>query len=324
MKRISACATKALPVFFAALLSICLAQDKQASKALAPPPPNPQLTAIEGRLAAIEGKVEPVGLDARLGKLEDAIRGLKPTPLLVTLLPSFIALLSGLVGVLIGGWNAERLQTKKAEQDLAASERQAKRELGKAVVEFEIKQLSLLYGPLRALLGQSEALYREMNNVLIGKDGKRFQLLEKTGERPEFQIREATGQWGRFRTVLHIFEVYGKGYGVETYFDEIVAIGAEIVKIIQQQAGYARPEEKELMAVFGRYLAHFAVLKSIYEAAKQAIAPQAPAPQGTPIVPHAPGVNPSAAFPDVIHTLVNQGFDAINKDVQDWRQRATA
>lgn len=316
---------KALPgLFVALLLSVCFAQDKQTPKPSNVPPSNPQLTAIEGRLAAIEGKVEPVGLDARLGKLEDAIRGLKPTPLLVTLLPSFIALLSGLAGVFIGGWNAERLQAKKAEQDLAASEKQAKRELGKAVVEFEIKQLSVLYGPLRALLGQSEALYREMNNVLIGRDSKRFQMIEKTGEQPQFQIREASGQWVRFRAVLHIPEVYGKGFGVEAYFDEIVAIGSEMVKIIKQEAGYARAEETDLMVVFGRYLAHFAVLKAIHDAAKQAAVPQAPAPQGTPVVMHAPIVNPSAAFPDTIHSLINQGFDAITKDVRDWRQRAAA
>jgi hypothetical protein len=44
------------------------------------------------------------------------------------------------------------LKAKKAAQDLALSHRQAKLEIGSAVVDWEIKQLSLLYGPLRALL----------------------------------------------------------------------------------------------------------------------------------------------------------------------------
>jgi hypothetical protein len=80
----------------------------------------------------------------------------------------------------------------------------------------------------------------------------------------EFQIRAPTQEWERFRRVMHIDQVYGQAFGVETYFDEIVSIGARIVTIIEQHAGYARPEEEQLMNVFAKYLAHFAVLKHLH------------------------------------------------------------
>jgi hypothetical protein len=144
------------------------------AKAPAQPKPISQLTAIEGRLAAIEQTLKPPGLDSRLAGIEQLIRGLKPSPLFTTLLPSVVAFIGALAGVWIGGLSAERLQKarleqdekvaeKKSAQDMALSERQAKLQIGNAVIEWEIKQLSLLYGPLRALLGQSLALYSEMN-----------------------------------------------------------------------------------------------------------------------------------------------------------------
>jgi hypothetical protein len=240
------------------------------------------------------------------------------------LLPSVIAFCGALFGVYIGGRNAEKLQNARLKQDTEAAEKKARLDIASAVVEFEIKQISLLYGPLRAFLGQSEALYREMNKVLLTRANTLFRVIEVAGERPEFQIQEAPGRWVRFRTVLHIFEVYGKGYEVEAYFDEIVAIGAEMVKIIHEQAGYARAEEEDLMTVFSKYLAHFAVMKAMHDAAKARVSPQTPAVQGAPVVPHTPGVNPSAAFPYAIHPLINQGFEAISSDIRQWRQRAAA
>jgi hypothetical protein len=194
------------------------------------------------------------------------------------------------------------------------------------VVESKLKQLSLLYGPLRALLGQSFGLYREMNAILLTHPDK-FRLLP-TGTDPdakEFQIETSPGNWTRFRTVIHIFNVYGQGLGVDTYFDEIVSIGAQMVKIIQENAGYARPQERDLMVVFGRYLAHFAVLKAVHDAAKANVGTgQAGGAARSATVTPLLQVNVSAAFPEVIHTLINQGFDALTTDIEQWHQKAVA
>jgi hypothetical protein len=95
----------------------------------------------------------------------------------MTALPTVIAALAGLAGVFIGSIGGERLQkarltqeaalaSAKAQQERNLSEKQAKLQIGSAVIDWELKQLSLLYSPVHALLGQSFGLYREMNEAL--------------------------------------------------------------------------------------------------------------------------------------------------------------
>jgi hypothetical protein len=220
------------------------------------------------------------------------------------------------------------LAATKAEQERELSEKQAKLQIGSAVVEWQLKQLSLLYGPVRALLGQSFGLYRQMNTVLERADNTRFRVAKVKGgpDAQEFQIQTSPGTWERFRTVMHISQVYGKGFGVETYFDEIVSIGARIVTIIEQHAGYARPEEKGLMPVFAKYLAHFAVLKHLHDEAKAKIAAESASSNNTISVSDSPvqslKVDLSAVFPEELHALINDGFEAIINDIGEWRRKA--
>ena len=220
------------------------------------------------------------------------------------------------------------LATTRAEQERELSEKQAKLQIGSAVVEWQLKQLSVLYGPVRALLGQSFGLYRQMNMVLERADTTRFRFAEVKGgpDANEFQIQTSPGTWERFRTVMHISQVYGKGFGVETYFDEIVSIGARIVTIIEQHAGYARPEEKGLMAVFAKYLAHFAVLKHLHDEAKAKSAAESARSNNTISVSdwtvQSLKVDLSAVFPEELHALINDGFEAITNDIGEWRRKA--
>jgi hypothetical protein len=219
-----------------------------------------------------------------------------------------------------------------APRELA--ERQSKLLIGNAVVEWQLKQLYLLYGPVRALLGQSFGLYRQMNKVLENADRERFRFVtvpDSLGQNSEdgeqFQIRTPSHEWERFRMVMHINEVYGQGFGVETYFDEIVSIGTRIVTIIEQSAGYARPEEAQLMNVFARYLAHFAVLKHLHGIARAASAWERSrslsSTNETDTFENLK-VDVSAVFPVELHDLINQGFNAITKDIGQWRARALA
>jgi hypothetical protein len=239
--------------------------------------------ALEQRLDSIDQTIRESDVDSRLADIEKALKDVKRPSMLSTILPAIIAAIAAIVGVFMGGFVNDRLQRArlaqeekvanakadqetrlaeaKAKQERELSEKQAKLQIGNAVVEWQLKQLYLLYGPVRALLGQSFGLYRQMNTVLQHADSKRFRFIkvpEARGQNAEygeeFQIRTPPQEWERFRTVMHIDQVYGRGFGVETYFDEIVSIGARIVTIIEQNAGYARPEEEQLMNVFAKYL----------------------------------------------------------------------
>lgn len=306
--------------------------------------------AVEQRLESLDQTLRNSDVDSRLTEIETAVKGLKRSSMLSTLLPAIIAATAAIVGVFFGGFVNDRLQrvrllqeekvasTKaehesrlaeaKAKQERELAEKQSKVQIGNAVVEWQLKQLYLLYGPVRALLGQSFGLYRQMNTVLQHADSNRFRFIKVTDARgqnaehgEEFQIRTAAQEWERFRTVMHIDQVYGQRFGVETYFDEIVSIGARIVTIIEQNAGYARPEEEQLMNVFAKYLAHFAVLKHLHGIAKTQLGNKSQAKDSTT---EQLTVDVSAVFPVELHDLINQGFKAITKDIEQWREKAIA
>ncbi len=192
------------------------------------------------------------------------------------------------------------------------SARDSQNEVANAYVDWQLKQLSELYGPLRALLGQSNEIYRQMNRALISADKDRFRLVPGDDfDGQEFQIMHG-GEWIRFRTVQHLPEVYGKEFGVEPYFDDVVAVGERMASVIRDKAGFARSEDANLLAYLGKYLGHFLVLKRLHERAKN----------GQELVLN--DADRKATFPSEIQKLVSEGFAEINKQVMEWRKpRAT-
>lgn len=186
---------------------------------------------------------------------------------------------------------------------------QAQAVVSNSYVEWQLKQLSELYGPLRALLGQSNAMYRQMNRVLAAAEPNLFRLRKEEGGDFDNEVFEilVDGHWCRFRTVKHLVEVYNKGYGVEPYFDDVVKVGARIADLIRDKAGYAQPSDQQLIDVMGSYLAHYAVLSRLYQQAKDGESPRSNK------------ADEQATFPIAIQKLVNDGFATLNVEVMDWK-----
>ncbi len=185
----------------------------------------------------------------------------------------------------------------------------ARAEVANSYIEWQLKQLCELYGPLRALLGQSNAMYRQMNRALAAARADLFRLRTASGEDFDNEAFEILidGQWTQFRTVKHIGEVYNKGYGVEPYFDDVVDVGARMAKLLRGKAGYAQPSDQKLIDVMGSYLAHYAVLSRLHQRAKA----------GQPV--QCNQADEQAVFPIVIQKLVNDGFTTINAEVMAWK-----
>ncbi|PTR09945.1 hypothetical protein C8R32_10231 [Nitrosospira sp. Nsp5] len=245
-----------------------------------------------------------------------------------------IASLAGLIGVFLGGGINYLLQKKRLESErvgldatmrheLALAKKRATLEITNSIVDWRLKQMSLLYGPLHALLGQSKALYCQMGDILVRIHRDQFQ---KVGG--ELQIMINPEGWKRFRTVLHISSVYGKNFGVDPYFDEIVGLGGQIVHIIEKNAGYALADQHELMSVFGCYLAHFAVLKQLHKIEKEKReslqASQIEEKNDSDVSIAGLLVEDSAVFPQQIQVLIDDGFQKINSELENWREQITA
>jgi hypothetical protein len=81
------------------------------------------------------------------------------------------------------------------------------------------------------------------------------------------------------------------------------------------------------MTVFAKYLAHHAVLKHLHGVAQERSAsPRAQSEDSqreTDFVEQMK-VDVSAVFPVELHELINQGFKAITKDIEQWREKAFA
>src|SRR5437867_2902747 len=163
--------------------------------------------ALEQRLDSIDQTIRDSDVNSRLTEIEKALRDVKRSSMLSTILPAIIAAIAAIVGVFMGGFVNDRLQRTrlvqeekvanakaahetlladaKAKQERELAEKQSKLQIGNAVVEWQLKQLYLLYGPVRALLGQSFGLYRQMNKVLEHADSERFRIVK---------VREAQSQ----------------------------------------------------------------------------------------------------------------------------------
>lgn len=186
---------------------------------------------------------------------------------------------------------------------------QSQAEVSNTYLEWQLKQLSELYGPLRALLGQSNAMYRQMNRALSVTAPEKFRLKSEVGADFDDAVFEIfhEGEWTKFRTVKHIGEVYNEKYEVDPYFDDVVDVGAQMAKLIREKAGYVQHNDKELIKVMGMYLAHYSVLSRLHAKA-----------QKHELLESNKG-DAEAVFPIAIQKLVDKGFDAINAEVMDWR-----
>jgi hypothetical protein len=276
-----------------------------------------------------------VSVATRLAAIDSAVAKLADKASKPDYTPALLSLAGTLGGVVLGGiitilvqrkvlanqlklaedaaGNAKLLAGAKGAQDRQLAQERANLEVGAAIVQWRLKQLSELYGPLYALLRQSHDLYRNMNLVLVGATPEKFRLKPDVhGDDFDRQLFEINlkGQWVRFRTVMHLDQVYGCGYGIEDYFDEVVATGARITKVIQDRAGFVRPEQSDLVAVFGKYLAHYCVLERLHRHLK---ARQAGKPE-EPMI----NVDVSAVFPSEIQKLVDTGFQAIRAELGAW------
>lgn len=191
------------------------------------------------------------------------------------------------------------------------NESKERAEITNAYMEWTLKQASEFYGPLRALLGQSNAMYRQMNHVLIHAAPEMFRFEKMDGQDFDnlvFQIFK-NGQWSRFRTVKNLEDVYNKGFNVEPYFTDVVNVGEQIANLIREKTGYLRAEDKDLVAVLGDYLAHFSVLKRLHEAGAK----------NEKI--NATKADENATFPIQMQSLVDDGFQKINAQIINWRDK---
>lgn len=285
-----------------------------SATASAPSAPQTDPAALPQALASIQTAVSKID-----DKLPSVWWATPATTLLSVLIGGSI---SGLIG-----WGLQKrllehqgLQAiDQAERNEKQADKKAGQEARQVQFDWQLRQFIELYGPLRALFDGSNKVYRLMNDALINRDAKRFrdasgivppQDLDPDGRL--FQIYdEDRSQWRKFRTVTDLDIVYGKGLGVDGYFDRLIEIGNSIAKLIGEKAGLVMPHHGELLATFGQYLAHFEVLKELHAVSQ-------PDQAGTNATVRPPLiVRETAAFPNAIQRLVKDGATELLSKLAD-------
>lgn len=248
---------------------------------------------VNGRLSAVEGAITKAA--------EQAVNDRTRT--------SWFAFWTVIASGILSFFGSLVVQSVVMRHQRGINRDQAQAEVSNSYVEWQLKQLSELYGPLRALLGQSNAMYRQMNRALAAAAPDMFRLRQEAGADFDNEVFEIlkNGEWTRFRTVKNLDDVYGRGYGVEPYFDDVVEVGARMASLIRDKAGYVQPSDRNLIEVMGSYLAHYAVLSRLHKRAKD----------GEPLQINI--ADEKATFPISIQKLVNDGYDTINDEVMNWQ-----
>ena len=229
MKRNLSCST------FAALFLVTIARAQPALALSAGPddPAPPQIKAIANLPAPPDDAVAQNGAaaiakseaNASFERINADIANLSAKLDKRDYTPAIMGFLGVVIGGLITVWmqrrllaHQEKLATQSAENainlaNLAAKDDRvlasdrAKLEIGNSFVQWQLKQLSELYGPLHALFQQSQALYRHMNTVLANAEPNKFRLRkDPETDRIDGLVFEILldWRWERFRTILHV------------------------------------------------------------------------------------------------------------------------
>lgn len=276
----------------------------EAAATTARPAPQSDPVALPQALASIQASVS---------KIDDKLPSVWWATPATTLLS---VLIGGSISGLIGWALQKRLLQHQGQQAIDQANRNEKladkkadQEARQIQFDWQLRQFTELYGPLSALFDGSNKVYRLMNDALIDRDEKQFRdasgLVPPQERDPDgrvFQIYdENRSEWRKFRTVIYLDLVYGKGLGVDGYFDRLIEIGNSISKLIGEKAGLVMPHHGDLLAAFGQYLAHFEVLKELHAVSQ-------PTPAGTNATVRPPLiVRETAAFPNAIQRVVKDG-----------------
>gem|GEM_PF-2182331 len=177
---------------------------------------------------------------------------------------SFIAVLAAGLLTLISQLRIARKEDarsiKNAENTLALAQKEAVYKQTDKMLEYKLKQMELFYAPMFALLNQSKGLYAKMSSLLMKRNPNTYAMRTDPQGKVSLHIQCADEQWKEFR-LLDQLPALRKNEEVFPLINGIVDIGSKMKEIIYNNAGYASSESIPLL---GEYLAHFAILSTIY------------------------------------------------------------
>lgn len=232
-------------------------------------------------------------------------------------LDTFMPLLVGIIGALLGMIGTYLIQQKRLKHELTLAEERLKHELTvsrekvifeaqNSIILAQSKRREELYAPLRAHLAQSKEVYDQMCRQLKEVDsGEKYDWFDdpKSTSGKSFFVIGKNGEREPFRLLYKLPDVYGKGYGIDPLVDEILRIGLQMVKTIKKSVGLVLPDQEDLNRTLSEYLAHYVVMKEIRDAVKN---------NGL-YNRYTVGY-----YPRGLNKLVDEGFQRLTNEISQW------
>jgi hypothetical protein len=233
-----------------------------------------------------------------------------------TLTTAIIAGSASLVAVLLAGGltllgqyvtarREERRAVATAMQTMELGRQEALFRHGEKILEFRLKQMELFYAPMFALLKQSEALYAKMRYQLAIDDPARYQLLDE----PDFEgyflhVHVKDGSWKGFRLLDQLPQVR-TNHKAFALVKSILEIGKKMTEIISEHAGLA---SQELAYTLGEYLAHYAILSTVYNSGE--------------IEPYEPGWHKLGYYPRELNDRIRAGYQELGQFIDEYSKQS--
>jgi hypothetical protein len=240
-------------------------------------------------------------LQQRIRKIEeksDSSTAVAIIGAVATIIGAFVVFGSAYVAATLGN-KGQILASERAER-LARDEVLYRR--AEQVVEFRMKQVQNFYAPMFALLRQSKDLYDKMLEQLAQEEPARYRKNpDAVGSDFRYQVFHK-GKWEKFYLLDQLPAIKGNARAV-ALVDGMIAIGRRICKVISSNAGYAA---EDLVETLGKYMAHYAILKSIRN--------------GPETEPFEPGFHKVGYFPYGIDTKVSEAYHSVSKSIDEYRR----
>lgn len=287
-----------------------------------PVPPGTNLSGVSGNTnapesysAAEERKAWVLAL--RKFSESDNKRGLDWTSILGALIPAAVT-----IGVLILTMRRESQREKeRMGHELALKNAEINRQLEIAKLEsgttyadklldLRLKQLECFFAPLYALLQQSEGITEKLRKQLY-KDAEHYRELDDPKSGPgckKPQIKWSDGKWYDFR-LLDQLPALKQNPVFKPLIDEIIRIGKDMTDLIQKYGAFS-VDESGVTAVYGRYLAHYAILRSIYNDPR--------------VEPYPPEQHEVGYYPRELNGIVETRYKRLLQELQPYLQASSA
>ncbi len=194
----------------------------------------------------------------------------------------------------------EHEATAKAQQQHELTRMEAATTYANKLLDLRLKQLELFVAPLHALLEQSRGLYEKLVTQLL-EDKENYQEVTDPEVGKKLQVRWHN-EWHDWRMLDQMPPLKGNPlYG--PLIAEIIRIGKEMTVLIAKYSAFSL-DDSAVSDVYGEYLAHFAVLQSIYKNPRTE--------------PFAPGQHKIGYYPRRLNGIVKARYLKLQQELQPY------